>query len=132
MPLDKGGDGCWYGAPVRLPDIRKWDHEDPALYEVTLTLRDAGGAVQETVPYKTGFRRFGMDQGVMKLNGERIVFNGGEPPRVESRGPGAPSAPRICTGPWRPSAATTSMRCAPATIPTRPSGIICAMKTAST
>ena len=76
MPLDKGGDGCWYGAPVRLPDIRKWDHEDPALYEVTLTLRDAGGAVQETVPYKTGFRRFGMDQGVMKLNGERIVFNG--------------------------------------------------------
>ena len=76
IPLDKGGDGCWYGAPVRLPDIRKWDHEDPALYEVTLTLRDAGGAVQETVPYKTGFRRFGMDQGVMKLNGERIVFNG--------------------------------------------------------
>ena len=70
---------------MRLPDIRKWDHEDPALYEVTLTLRDAGGAVQETVPYKTGFRRFGMDQGVMKLNGERIVFNGVKPPRVESR-----------------------------------------------
>ena len=85
MPLDKGGDGCWYGAPVRLPDIRKWDHEDPALYEVTLTLRDAGGAVQETVPYKTGFRRFGMDQGVMKLNGGADRFQRGEPPRVESR-----------------------------------------------
>ena len=76
MPLRADGSGYVYGLPVRLPGIRKWDHSDPALYTVTLTLRDAAGAVQETVPYQTGFRRFGLREGVMELNGERIVFNG--------------------------------------------------------
>ena len=76
MPLRADGSGYVYGLPVRLPGIRKWDHSDPALYTVTLTLRDAAGAVQETVPYQTGFRRFGLRDGVMELNGERIVFNG--------------------------------------------------------
>ena len=76
MPLREDGSGYVYGQPVRLPGIRKWDHEDPALYTVTLTLRDAAGALQETVPYQTGFRRFGLREGVMELNGERIVFNG--------------------------------------------------------
>ena len=76
MPLREDGSGYVYGRPVRLPGIRKWDHEDPALYTVTLTLRDAAGALQETVPYQTGFRRFGLREGVMELNGERIVFNG--------------------------------------------------------
>ncbi len=75
-PLREDGSGYVYGQPVRLPGIRKWDHEDPALYTVTLTLRDAAGALQETVPYQTGFRRFGLREGVMELNGERIVFNG--------------------------------------------------------
>ena len=76
MPLREDGSGYVYGQPVRLPGIRKWDHEDPALYTVTLTLRDAAGALQETVPYQAGFRRFGLREGVMELNGERIVFNG--------------------------------------------------------
>ena len=76
MPLREDGSGYVYGQPVRLPGIRKWDHEDPALYTVTLTLRDAAGALQETVPYQTGFRRFGLREGVMELNGKRIVFNG--------------------------------------------------------
>ena len=76
MPLREDGSGYVYGQPVRLPGIRKWDHEDPALYTVTLTLRDAAGTLQETVPYQTGFRRFGLREGVMELNGERIIFNG--------------------------------------------------------
>ena len=76
MPLQEDGSGYVYGQPVRLPGIRKWDHEDPALYTVTLTLRDAAGTLQETVPYQTGFRRFGLREGVMELNGERIIFNG--------------------------------------------------------
>lgn len=76
MPLQAAEDGFFYGQPVTLPRIRKWDHSDPALYQVTLTLRNAAGEVQETVPYETGFRRFGMNQGVMELNGQRIIFNG--------------------------------------------------------
>lgn len=76
MPLQAAEDGFFYGQPVTLPRIHKWDHSDPALYQVTLTLRNAAGEVQETVPYETGFRRFGMNQGVMELNGQRIIFNG--------------------------------------------------------
>ena len=76
MPLREDGSGYVYGQPVRLPGIRKWDHEDPTLYTVTLTLRDAAGTLQEAVPHQTGFRRFGLREGVMELNGERIVFNG--------------------------------------------------------
>ena len=76
MPLQAAEDGFFYGQPMTLPRIRKWDHSDPALYQVTLTLRNAAGEVQETVPYETGFRRFGMNQGVMELNGQRIIFNG--------------------------------------------------------
>lgn len=43
---------------------------------MTLVLRDANGAELETVRYKTGFRRFALIDGVMRLNGERIYFNG--------------------------------------------------------
>ena len=70
------GWAVWEADEVALPGIRAWSHADPALYTVTLALTGAGGRVIETVRYRTGFRRFGMEDGLMKLNGERIVFNG--------------------------------------------------------
>ena len=73
-----GEEGCmvWQAAPIALPGVRAWSHEDPALYAVTLTLRGADGRAIETVPYRTGFRRFEMIDGVMCLNGSRVFFNG--------------------------------------------------------
>lgn len=61
---------------ISLPDIRPWTHDTPVLYTVELTIHDAGGNLLEVVPYRTGFRRFEMINGVMCLNGERIVFRG--------------------------------------------------------
>ena len=43
---------------------------------MTLTLLRKDGTVSEVVPYDTGFRRFELKDGLMLLNGERIVFNG--------------------------------------------------------
>lgn len=60
---------------IRLPGIRAWNHSDPALYTVTLTLT-ADGREQEVTGYRTGFRRFEMKDRVMCLNGERVFFNG--------------------------------------------------------
>ena len=60
---------------IRLPGIRAWNHSDPALYTVTLTLT-ANGREQEVTGYRTGFRRFEMKDRVMCLNGERVFFNG--------------------------------------------------------
>lgn len=61
---------------LELQGVQPWSHQTPTLYHAELTLTDADGAVQEVVPYDIGFRRFEMKDGVMCLNGERVVFNG--------------------------------------------------------
>ena len=43
---------------------------------MTLTLAGADGSVAEVIPYDTGFRRFELRDGLMLLNGERLVLNG--------------------------------------------------------
>ena len=53
-----------------------WSAEDPQLYDLELTVSDANGTVQEIIPQKVGFRRFEMKDGIMTLNGKRIVFKG--------------------------------------------------------
>ena len=76
LALHAEGEDYMAADPIALPAIRPWRHEDPALYTVALVLCDANGAELETVRYKTGFRRFALIDGVMRLNGERIYFNG--------------------------------------------------------
>lgn len=60
----------------RFENIRPWDHAHPELYRVTLTLRKADGTVTEVIPYDIGFRRFALRDGLMLLNGKRLVING--------------------------------------------------------
>ena len=64
------------GDTIELEGIQPWSHKTPVLYHAELTLKDAQGTVQEVVPYDIGFRRFEMKDGIMWLNGERVVFNG--------------------------------------------------------
>ena len=73
---EDAGRTVWEAAPIALPGVRPWSHEDPALYTVTLTLRGPDGREIESVPCRTGFRRFEMIDGIMCLNGERVFFNG--------------------------------------------------------
>lgn len=53
-----------------------WSAEAPALYDLTIEIVDAGGAVKEVIKERTAFRRFEMKDGLMHLNGKRIVFKG--------------------------------------------------------
>ena len=69
-------DGPVTGDTLELPGVQPWCHATPTLYHAELTLTDAEGTVQEVVPYDIGFRRFELIDGVMCLNGERVVFNG--------------------------------------------------------
>ena len=69
-------DGPVTGDTLELPGVQPWCHATPTLYHAELTLTDAEGAVQEVVPYDVGFRRFELIDGVMCLNGERVVLNG--------------------------------------------------------
>ncbi|MBO1513781.1 glycoside hydrolase family 2 TIM barrel-domain containing protein [Metabacillus bambusae] len=54
----------------------KWSAESPYLYTLVLTLKDNNGAIIETESCKVGFRKFEIKDGLMKINGERIVFKG--------------------------------------------------------
>ncbi|WP_130836166.1 glycoside hydrolase family 2 TIM barrel-domain containing protein [Lachnoclostridium sp. Marseille-P6806] len=54
----------------------RWSAEEPYLYELTLAISDSGGAQTEVIREKVGFRRFEMKNGLMCINGKRIVFRG--------------------------------------------------------
>ncbi|WP_026665774.1 glycoside hydrolase family 2 TIM barrel-domain containing protein [Butyrivibrio sp. FC2001] len=56
--------------------IYLWSAEEPNLYELYLTITDARGAVYEVIRQYVGLRRFEMKDGIMHLNGKRIVFKG--------------------------------------------------------
>ena len=59
---------------INNPEL--WSAEDPQLYDLTIELYDEAGSLQEVIPQKVGFRRFEMKNGIMTLNGKRIVFKG--------------------------------------------------------
>ena len=53
-----------------------WSAEDPQLYDLELEVCNGNGELQELIPERVGFRRFEMKNGIMTLNGKRIVFKG--------------------------------------------------------
>ena len=70
---DSGEALVWEG---RIKDVRAWSAEEPHLYRLKLYLRDRDGTLTEVVNEKVGFRRVEMKDGVMCLNGKRIIFRG--------------------------------------------------------
>ena len=59
---------------IKAPE--KWCAEKPELYDLIINVYDDDGALQETVSERIGFRSFELKDGVMCLNGKRIVFRG--------------------------------------------------------
>ena len=59
-----------------ITDPVLWSAEDPQLYDLEMEVYDAEGTLQEIIPERVGFRRFEMKDGIMTLNGKRIVFKG--------------------------------------------------------
>lgn len=68
-----GGEGHFV-IPVEEPLL--WSAEEPNLYKLELEVSDEAGQLQEVIPVQVGFRRFEISEGLMKLNGRRIVFKG--------------------------------------------------------
>lgn len=59
-----------------LADIHPWSAEEPNLYALELYIYTPQQELIETVCQKVGFRRFEIVDGIMRLNGQRIVFKG--------------------------------------------------------
>ncbi len=53
----------------RVADPRKWSAEEPNLYRLLITLKDASGNVLESIPWDVGFRQ-------SEIKGNQILFNG--------------------------------------------------------
>jgi len=72
--MTTGGDV--FSGSVTIPDPRLWSPEDPYLYHFGIEVRDEQGRVSEYIPVTIGIRSFGIEDGVLKLNGQRVVFKG--------------------------------------------------------
>lgn len=59
-----------------MEKIRPWSGEEPVLYELFIRLYDKDKKLMEVVKEQVGFRRFEMKEGLMLLNGKRIIFRG--------------------------------------------------------
>ena len=58
-----------------IPNIQPWSAEMPNLYTLKAEIIE-NGEVVEAAETKVGFRTFGLKNGIMCLNGKRIVFRG--------------------------------------------------------
>jgi len=54
----------------------KWSAEFPNLYTLVMNVKDSEGNVIEYQSCKVGFRKFELKDGLMLINGKRIVFKG--------------------------------------------------------
>jgi beta-galactosidase len=60
----------------RLERPRAWSPEDPHLYRAVIRVTDADGRLTEVIEQRVGVRRFAIEEGVLRLNGQRVVFFG--------------------------------------------------------
>jgi len=61
-----------------LQGLEPWSAENPSLYELEVNVIDQAGNIVEAVVQKVGFRRFRIENGIMTLNGKRVVFKGAD------------------------------------------------------
>ena len=61
-----------------LQGLEPWSAESPSLYELEVNVIDQAGNIVEAAVQKVGFRRFRIENGIMTLNGKRIVFKGAD------------------------------------------------------
>ena len=55
---------------------RKWSAEEPNLYTLLLTLKDAAGRVLEVIPWRVGFRESEIRNGQILFNGRPVILKG--------------------------------------------------------
>ena len=71
---DTGAATVHFEQEVNHPNL--WSAEHPEIYTLTVELLDESGNCVEYISQNIGFRRFEMKDGIMTLNGKRIVFKG--------------------------------------------------------
>ena len=82
---DKNGTTVWHTsteatgtlhAEAEIDGASPWSAERPDLYTLSVALLDADGRILEIARTRIGFRRVSIEDGILKLNGKRLVFRG--------------------------------------------------------
>ena len=77
--IDKNGNKVYESdtadVTASIPNVQPWSAEQPDLYTLTAEIT-ADGEIIETAETKVGFRTFELKNGIMCLNGKRIIFKG--------------------------------------------------------
>lgn len=60
----------------KIPAVHSWSGEDPYCYTLYLFVEDMDSTIIEVVPQVVGFRSFEILDGIMCLNGKRLVLKG--------------------------------------------------------
>ncbi|MHC5269522.1 glycoside hydrolase family 2 TIM barrel-domain containing protein [Enterococcus sp. LJL98] len=60
---------------LELANVQSWNAEEPYLYTMYLEVFIAGQLLQ-MIPQKVGFREVAIEEGLLKINGEPIIFKG--------------------------------------------------------
>jgi beta-galactosidase len=68
------GDTFQLNLPVKAP--RLWSAEQPHLYQLVLTLKDARGKTIESIPQKVGFRQVESKSSQLLVNGQPVLIKG--------------------------------------------------------
>ena len=79
MMLEEGeenSDSIQSGIAGMVYQPKLWSAEEPNLYILQLEVRDENGDLTEVTSQYVGFRRFEIKDGIMTINGKRIVFKG--------------------------------------------------------
>ncbi|MFN2236630.1 MAG: glycoside hydrolase family 2 TIM barrel-domain containing protein, partial [Anaerolineales bacterium] len=66
----------WADASKSISNPRKWTAETPNLYKLVLILRDPNGQAVDFESCSVGFRQIEIKDGVILLNGNRLVLRG--------------------------------------------------------
>jgi beta-galactosidase len=69
------GDSCDIELAARVDNPAKWSAEKPELYTLVLSLK-TNEIIHEYVSCHVGFRSFEIKEGLMLINGRRIIFKG--------------------------------------------------------
>lgn len=76
ISVEPGGADTQARLTAKVPKPLLWSAEQPHLYRLLLSLRDASGKLLEVIPARVGFRRVEIRDGNLLVNGQRVLLKG--------------------------------------------------------
>lgn len=75
-PIDYKGKKATVRFEKKIKNPKHWTAETPYLYTVSINLKDSRGNIIESTSSRTGFRNVIIEDGILKVNGQRITIKG--------------------------------------------------------